>query len=546
MLTGNMMDFQLTINSIMRHGRNLFGQQEIVSVTADNPLHRYTYGEAFCRVGQLGHALSEMGLEPGDRVATIAWNDYRHLEAYYGVSCSGLVCHTINPRLFPEQLVYIINHAEDKVLMVDLLLFPLVTLLRDQMPTVERIIVMTDEAHMPDTELDVECYETLLKGRPTDFEFPELDENTASSLCYTSGTTGDPKGVLYSHRSTVLHSMACNSSASFGLSARHCMMPVVPMFHVNAWSMPYACIMAGSKIVFPGPKMADGEVLTQLINNEKVTIAAGVPTIWLALLNYLRETHQTVESLESVAIGGAATPRSMLEEFEQKHNVTANPCWGMTETSPLGTFNAVREEIKDLPAAELMQYRLKAGLPPYGVELRVATPDGKDQPKDGKSFGNLGIRGPWVAAQYYGNDKNIVDDQGFMDTGDIATIDQYGYMQITDRSKDVIKSGGEWISSIDLENACTSHPKITEAAVIGVAHPQWGERPLVVAVAAGNETLSIEALNVYLAEHVAKWWLPDDIVYVDELPHAATGKLDKKELREQFKDYPLPNSRNTP
>ena len=540
MLTGNMMDFQLTINSIMRHGRNLFANQEIVSVTADNPLHRYTYGDAFDRVSQLGHALSEMGLQTGDRVATLAWNDYRHLEVYYGASCSGMVCHTINPRLFPEQLIYIINHAEDKVLLVDTLLFPLVEKLRDKMPTVERIIVLTDEAHMPQTELEVECYETLLKGRPTDFTFPEFDENTASSLCYTSGTTGDPKGVLYSHRSTVLHSMACTSSASFGLNSRHTMLPVVPMFHVNAWSMPYACIMAGSKIVFPGPKMADGEVLTQLINHEKVTLAAGVPTIWLALLNYLRETDQTVESLEGVAIGGAATPRSMLEEFEEKHNVTVNPAWGMTETSPLGTFNSIRPEIKDLPDEELIPYRLKAGLPPYGVELSISGPDGEEQAHDGEAFGNLGIRGPWVASQYFRNDKNIVDERGFMDTGDIATIDEYGYMQITDRSKDVIKSGGEWISSIDLENACTSHPKITEAAVIGIPHPKWDERPLVVAVAAGDEKLSIQELNEYLLEHVAKWWLPDDVVYVDELPHAATGKLDKKVLRVQFEDYQLP------
>ncbi|WP_051083806.1 long-chain fatty acid--CoA ligase [Dasania marina] len=542
MLIGNMMDFQLTINSVMRHGRTLYGQQEIVSVTADNPLHRYTYEDAFARVSQLGHALQTMGLTLGDRVATLAWNDYRHLEIYYGVSCSGLVCHTINPRLFPEQLLYIVNHAEDKVLMVDLLLFPLIEKLRDKMPTVERIIVMTDEAHMPQTELEVECYETLLAGRPTDFSFPEFDENTASSLCYTSGTTGDPKGVLYSHRSTVLHSMACTSSASFGLNSRHTMMPVVPMFHVNAWSMPYACIMAGSKIVFPGPKMADGAVLTQLINHEKVTLAAGVPTIWLALLNYLRENNLTVDSLQAVTIGGAATPRSMLEEFEQTHKVTVNPAWGMTETSPLGTFNSVRPEIENLAAEELMPYRLKAGLPPYGVELSIRTPEGIEQPRDGKSFGNLGIKGPWVASQYYRNDNNIVDDKGFMDTGDIATIDEYGYMQITDRSKDVIKSGGEWISSIDLENACTSHPKIAEAAVIGVYHPKWDERPLVIAVAAGDDTLSIEELNAYLEKHVAKWWLPDDVMYVDELPHAATGKLDKKVLREQFKDHALPTA----
>ena len=542
MLTGNMMDFQLTINSIMRYGRNLFSQQEIVSVTADNPLHRYTYGDAFDRVSQLGHALSEMGLSPGDRVATLAWNDYRHLEVYYGVSCSGLVCHTINPRLFPEQLVYIVNHAQDKVIMVDALLFPLVEKLHDKMPTVERIIVMTDEAHMPQTELAVECYETLLAARPTDFKFPEFDENTASSLCYTSGTTGDPKGVLYSHRSTVLHSMACNSSASFGLNARHTMMPVVPMFHVNAWSMPYACIMAGSKIVFPGPKMADGEVLTKLINQEKVTLAAGVPTIWLALLNYLRENELTVESLQNITIGGAATPQSMLEEFEQKHSVTVNPAWGMTETSPLGTFNTVKPEIENLPPKELMPYRLKAGLPPYGVELSITGPDGSEQAHDGVAYGNLGIRGPWVISKYYNNDAQVIDERGFMDTGDIATIDEYGYMQITDRAKDVIKSGGEWISSIDLENACTSHPKIAEAAVIGIPHPKWDERPLVVAVAAGDEKLSIQELNDYLLEHVAKWWLPDDVVYVDELPHAATGKLDKKVLRVQFENYPLPTA----
>jgi fatty-acyl-CoA synthase len=317
------------------------------------------------------------------------------------------------------------------------------------------------------------------------------------------------------------------------------MMPVVPMFHVNAWSMPYACIMAGSKIVFPGPKMADGEVLTQLINCERVSLAAGVPTIWLALLKYLRETHQTIDSLQSVAIGGAATPRSMLEEFEEKHNVTANVCWGMTETSPLGTFNSLKAELEDLPADQLTPIKLKAGLPPYGVELNIKNADGIEQPQDGKSFGNLGIKGPWVASCYYRHDQQISDEQGFMDTGDIATIDPFGYMQITDRSKDVIKSGGEWISSIDLENACTSHPKIAEAAVIAAHHPKWGERPLVVAVAAGEQRLSIAELNDYLTEHVAKWCLPDDVAYVSELPHAATGKLDKKVLRQQFKAYTL-------
>lgn len=542
MLTGNMMDFQLTINSVMRYGRNLFANQEIISVTVDNPHHKYTYADAFDRVNQLGHAFAEMDLQPGDRVATLAWNDYRHLEAYYGVSCSGLVCHTINPRLFPEQLVYIINHAEDKVLMVDTMLFPLVLAIKDQIPTVEKIIVMTDEAHMPETDLDVICYETLIAGRPTDFDFPDLDENTASSLCYTSGTTGNPKGVLYSHRSTVLHSMACTSGATFGLSNRHVVLPVVPMFHVNAWALPYATVMAGSKIVFPGPKMADGEALTQLINGDGVTMAFGVPTIWLALLNYLRETDQTLPTLDAVAIGGAATPQSMLEEFENKHNVTVHPAWGMTETSPLGAFNTVRPEIEDLPTEELMPYRLKAGLPPYGVELNISTPDGKDVPHDGESFGNLGIKGPWVISQYYNNDAQVIDEKGFMDTGDIATIDQYGYMQITDRAKDVIKSGGEWISSIDLENACTSHPKIAEAAVIGIHHPKWDERPLVVAVAAGGEKMSLETLNEYLLEHVAKWWLPDDVVYVDELPHAATGKLDKKVLRNQFEGHKLPTA----
>ncbi|MCR8922057.1 long-chain fatty acid--CoA ligase [Dasania sp. GY-MA-18] len=542
MLTGNMMDFQLTINSVMRHGRSIYGKQEIISVTADQPLHSYTYEQAFARASQLGSALAEMGLSPGDRVATLAWNDYRHLEAYYGISCSGLVCHTINPRLFPEQLIYIVNHAEDKVLMVDLLLFPLVEKLRDKMPSVQRIIIMTDEAHMPSTELEVECYETLLAGRPTDFEFPEFDENTASSLCYTSGTTGDPKGVLYSHRSTVLHSMACTSSSTFALNIRDTVMPIVPMFHVNAWSLPYATVMAGCKIVFPGPKMGDGAVLTQLVNQCKVSVAAGVPTIWLAMLNHLREHNETVPSLKRICVGGAATPQTIMDEFEQQHGVSVHPAWGMTETSPLGTFNMLRPELDDLPAEQLNNYKLKPGLPAYGVELRVAGPAGNEQPRDGESFGNLGIRGPWVASQYFRSDKSIIDEQGFMDTGDIATIDQYGYMQITDRAKDVIKSGGEWISSIDLENAATSHPDIAEAAVIGVPHPKWDERPLLVAVAAANKKLSLAELNTYLGEHVAKWWLPDDVVYVDELPHAATGKLDKKVLREQFKNHQLPTA----
>ncbi|MEH6551327.1 MAG: long-chain fatty acid--CoA ligase [Pseudomonadales bacterium] len=540
-MIGQMMDFQLTINSVMRHGRSLYGNQEIVSVTSDNPLHRYTFEEAFGRVCQVAGVLADMGLNAGDRVGTLAWNDYRHFEIYYAVSCSELVTHTINPRLFPEQLDFVVNHAEDRVIFVDPTLLPALEAIKDKLTKVERIIVMTSEEHMPDSSLALECYETLLAGRPTEFTFPEFDEKTASSLCYTSGTTGDPKGVLYSHRSTVLHAMGGAVPSVFGLTTDDIILPIVPMFHVNAWAIPYAAVMSGTKLVFPGPKMGDGAAIADLINAEKVTVSAGVPTVWLAMLNHLRETKQTVETLTRIIVGGAACPQAIMEEMEQAHGVYVHHAWGMTEMSPLGTFNTIKPELSDLPADEKMAYRLKQGLPPYGVELDVFDEEGNAQPHDGTSFGSLRVRGPWIASGYFKLDKEIIDENGYMDTGDVAVIDEHGYMQITDRAKDVIKTGGEWISSIDLENAAIGHPGVAEACVIGIHHPKWDERPLMLVIAAGEQP-SKEELNAYMSDKVAKWWLPDDIIFVQELPHTATGKLDKKVLRTQYKGYKLPTA----
>ncbi len=542
-MNGLIMDMPLSITSIMRHAEINHPATEIVSVTVDNPCHRYTYAEAFRRTRQLARALMHYGIKTGDRVGTLAWNDYRHFELYYAVSGIGAITHTINPRLFPDQITYIINHADDRLIFVDPLIIPIVEALKDKLEAVESFIVLTDEAHMPETSLkNARCYESFIAASADDFDWPELAENTASGLCYTSGTTGHPKGVLYSHRSTVLHSYASASPDVFNFSVRDVIMPVVPMFHVNAWGMPYAAPMVGAKIVFPGPKMGDGAMLQSLIENEQVTFSAGVPTVWLALLGYLEESGKSIESLSRVIIGGSACPESVMRQFHDRHGVTVNHAWGMTETSPLGTVNTLKAGSEKLSENDLYMLKMKQGRALFGIQMKIVDDDDNELPMDGEASGLLKVRGPWVCSDYYKMEgkSDVHDEDGWFITGDVASIDPEGYMQITDRSKDVIKSGGEWISSIDLENTAVGHPKVKEAAVIGVFHPKWAERPLLIIVKSPGEDPDKEEILGWLKDKVAKWWLPDDVVFVDEIPHTATGKILKVALRKQFEDYKLP------
>jgi fatty-acyl-CoA synthase len=537
-MLGQMMDDALTITSIMKFAARVFPETEIVSVTGDNPRHRSTFGEAFTRVHKLANALAKLGCTQGDRIATLAWNDYRHFELYYAISCSGYVCHTINPRLFPEQVSYIANHAEDQWVFVDPVFVPMLEQLEDELKTVRGFVVLTSKAAMPETALkNVRCYEELIEDESENFDWPELDENSASSLCYTSGTTGNPKGVLYSHRSTVLHSLGTNSKATLGLAPEETIMPVVPMFHVNAWGSVYGAAVAGTKLVFPGPKMGDGETLATLINEEGVTFALGVPTVWLALVNYLQKSGNNVETLQRLVVGGAACPRSLMEAMDT-YDVAMHVGWGMTEMSPLGTYNTLLPWMNDLPEEEKFNFRLKAGRLIYGVEMRIVDEDANELPWDGTTSGRLQVRGPWICKSYYkleNSDAHLPD--GWFDTGDVATIDQHGFMQITDRTKDVIKSGGEWISSIDVENAAMGHEDVAEAAVIGVPHPKWTERPLLIVVKRPGSNPEKGDVLAYLDGKIAKWWIPEDCVFVEEIPHTATGKVSKKDLRDLFSDY---------
>jgi len=540
-MLGNMMDSPLLISGLIEHAASSNPNSEIVSrrceSDGESDIHRYTMKDAAKRSKQIANALIELGAKPSDRIATLAWNNYRHFELYFGVSGIGSVLHTINPRLFPEQLVYIINHAEDRWIFVDLTFVPLLEAIQDQISAVEGFIIMADSANMPKTSLkNVICYEDLISRANDQLEWPQFDENTAASLCYTSGTTGNPKGVLYSHRSTLLHTMSEVSREALGITSLSCVLPVVPMFHVNAWGVPYAAAMTGSKLVFPGPGM-DGASLWQLIEAEQPDLLLGVPTVWLMLLNHMDEIGKTLDSVNNVVVGGSAAPLSMIKKFDEVHDAFLIHAWGMTEMSPLGTANVKTAAMKNMPIEERYQLQQKQGRPVFGVEMKIVDDNGKSQPHDGTTFGRLLVRGPWVIKQYYKTDDMSSFENGWLDTGDVATIDENNYLGIVDRSKDVIKSGGEWISSIDLENAAVGHPDIVEACVIGVAHEKWDERPLLLAIMKPESTTSGDDIKEFLSDKIAKWWVPDEVIFVDSLPHTATGKLLKINLRKEYQDY---------
>jgi acyl-CoA synthetase (AMP-forming)/AMP-acid ligase II len=544
-MQGLMMDMPLLVSDLIRHVDRVHGDTEIVSKTVEGAMHRYSYRDAHTRARKLANVLKNLGVARHERVATLGWNGYRHFEIYYAVAGSGAVIHTINPRLFADQIGYIANHAEDRLVFFDLTFAPLVEKLAPELKTVKGFVAMTDRVHMeklrPSGIKNLLCYEELLEKESDAFEWPSFDERTAACLCYTSGTTGNPKGALYSHRSTMLHAYASALPDVFNLSSREVVLPVVPMFHVNAWGSPYSCALTGAKLVFPGPHL-DGKSLHELFEAEGVTFSAGVPTVWLGLLNHMKQEKLRFSTLKCVVIGGSACPPAMLRTFQEEYGVEVRHAWGMTEMSPLGTvaMPKAKHAGADEAAREAVQH--KQGFPIFGVDMKIVDESGAELPRDGKTFGDLMVRGPWVIKSYFkgeGGDPLRQDDagRGWFPTGDVATLDADGYMQITDRSKDVIKSGGEWISSIELENIAIAHPAIAEAAVIGVQHPKWDERPVVVAVKKPGQEVSKEELIKFYEGKVAKWWTPDDVVFVNELPHTATGKLSKLTLRQQLKDY---------
>ncbi len=542
-MLGQMQDWPLLVHKIIDHAALYHGDREVVSRSVEGPIHRTNYREIAVRARKVAEALDRLGIQPGDRVATMAWNNWRHMESWYGITGVGAVYHTLNPRLFADQLVYIANHAEDKVLFFDITFADLVAQIAPKLKNVELYVAMTDAAHLPKASIpNLVAYEEFIGGCSGTFEWKEVDEKAACGLCYTSGTTGNPKGVLYSHRSNVIHALMAAQTDAQGVSGRDTILPVVPMFHANAWALAFSAPMVGAKLVMPGPKL-DGPSICELLTDEVVTLTAAVPTVWLALLQYLEQTGKTLPHMKKVLIGGSACPRSMIETFEKKYDVQVIHAWGMTEMSPLGTVGTLKHNVAEMPWEKQLDYKCKQGHPIFGVEMKIVGDDDEEMPRDGKAFGRLKVRGPAVAKGYFrGEGQDAFDDEHWFDTGDVATIDADGYMTITDRSKDVIKSGGEWISSIEIENFAVGHPSVAEAAVIGVRHPKWDERPLLIVVLKQGKTATREELLSYLTGKIAKWWMPDDVQFVDEIPHTATGKIQKTVLRERFGAYRLPTA----
>ncbi|MGD0186271.1 MAG: long-chain-fatty-acid--CoA ligase [Roseiarcus sp.] len=542
-MLGLMQEWPLLIHKIIDFAAIQHPNREVVTRLVEGPIHRTNYRGVRARALQVAQRLEREGVKLGDRVATLAWNGHRHLEAWYGITGIGAIYHTVNPRLFAEQIVWIMNHAEDRFVFVDLTFVPLLEAIADKLPTVERYVVLTDAAHMPATKLkNAVAYEDWIGEVDGDFRWAEFDEHTAAGLCYTSGTTGHPKGVLYSHRSNVLHSLFSTGLDCLPVGPESCVLPVVPMFHANSWGLAFSAPMRGAKMVMPGARL-DGASVYELLETEKVTFTAAVPTVWLMLLGYLQKEGKKLSTLKTVIIGGAACPPSMIKAFEDDYGVEVRHAWGMTEMSPLGSVGSIKPQPAGVTHEDVFAIKCKQGWAPFGVEMRIVDDENRQLPWDGKRFGRLKVAGPAVAKAYYkGEGGQILDEDGFFDTGDVATIDPDGYMQITDRAKDVIKSGGEWISSIDIENLAVGHPDVAEAAVIGVAHPKWDERPLLVVVPKEGKTPTPDDVLGFLQGRVAKWWMPDDMQLVKEIPHTATGKINKLKLRETFKDYKLPTA----
>jgi acyl-CoA synthetase (AMP-forming)/AMP-acid ligase II len=542
-LMGQMMSQPLMISSILEFAERHYGSSEIVSRRVEGDMHRYTYRDLARRSRQMARALEGLGVAIGDRVATLAWNGYRHLELYYAVSGSGAVVHTINPRLHPEQIAYIVNHAEDQYLFFDLTFLPLIEAVAAHCKTVKAFVLMSDREHMPkETKVaKLLCYEDLISASDDSYVWPLFDENSAATLCYTSGTTGNPKGALYSHRSTVLHAYASASPNALNVSATDTVLPVVPMFHVNAWGLPYSVLQAGAKMVFPGAAL-DGKSLFELFEAEGVTLSAGVPTVWLGLLNHALQNNLKFSTFRRTVIGGSACPPAMMDTLIDKFDVQVIHAWGMTEMSPLGTAGVLLTKHLALPPDEQRKVLQKQGHAIYGVDMKIVDDAGDELPWDGTTYGNLLVRGPWIISSYFKEEGGDVLVDGWFPTGDVATIDADGYMQITDRSKDVIKSGGEWIGTIDLENIAMAHPAVAQAACIGVAHPKWDERPLLLVVKRPGHEPSREELLAFFEGKVAKFWMPDDVAFIDALPMGATGKIQKNKLREQFKEHKLPSA----
>lgn len=528
---------------IMEHAARFHPQVEVVTrLVEDGTIHRSNYGEVAARTRRLANALTRFGVQVGDRIGTLGWNTQRHLEAWYAISGQGAICHTINPRLFKEQIEYIVNHAEDRILLIDPPFVPLLEELADRLPTVERYIVLTDDEYMPETHLkNAVVYESLIADEPADYDWPTLPYETPAGLCYTSGTTGNPKGVQYSHRSNLLHAYATNGPDAAGISSSDVVLMVVPMFHANSWGLAYSCPMTGAQLILPGSRL-DGASIYELLESEKITFSAAVPTVWNMLLPYLRENDLKLPHLKEVLIGGSAVPRHLIETFDNDYGVTIIHAWGMTELSPLGTTCRLKAGMEGWSYAEQVDVRVKQGTPIFGCAMKIVDDEGNQLPHDGSTVGRLLVKGPWVVRRYFRDEQDAVDADGWFDTGDIANIDQYGYMQITDRAKDLIKSGGEWISSVDLENEAMGHSDVSLAAVIGVAHPRWEERPILVVKRLEGSEVSKDDMLKYLSDKVARWWLPDDVIFVDDIPMTATGKISKLRLREQLADYSLPAS----